>query len=282
MVLIEELLFDLEDRLNKNKINSKDIDKFLYVYGLEEKELKSLLDINWNDKIILENLIKTFSSNNEYKKDKIELLTLVSDNTDIKKDKEKILACTSIINNIEFFQDDKQRLTEIVNKLINSKTEEGAIVSKKLARDILEFINEEDYDEQTMYGLRIRLAEIIGFITRTEEKDKIVIADKVAETYPKDKLGTLCGIVCSIMKAENKNQTSTIVDIANNKEINKKGLALKASLIATKLSDEKLLELYQVLDCSGEMTESELNDELEYIINKQKQTSKQRKISANK
>lgn len=283
MVLIEELLFDLEDRLNENNIKSKDIDKFLYIYGLDVKELKELLAINWNDGIILENLIKTFSSDNKYKKDKIELLTLVSDNTDIENDKEKILACTSIINGIGDFKGDIKSLREIVNKVLFSKTEEGAILSKKIVRDILEFINEEGYSEKDLPALRVRLSEIIGFVTREEEIYKIEAADKVIESYPKDKLGVLCGIVATIMSAENNNQTSAIIDVSDNKEVREKGLTFKMCLTASKLNEESLLELYQVLDFSSEMSDQELNDEIEYIIKKDRNMkSKQRKISANK
>ena len=76
------------------------------------------------------------------------LLTFVSDKLDVKNDKEKILACASIINSIESFKDDKDCLKRIVNKFTNSKTEQGALVSKKIARDVLEFINELDCDER--------------------------------------------------------------------------------------------------------------------------------------
>ena len=73
MVLIEEILFNLKERLNNNNINLKDIDNYMDVYSLDVEDLERLLDINWNDKIILKNLIKVFSSNDEYKQDKIEL-----------------------------------------------------------------------------------------------------------------------------------------------------------------------------------------------------------------
>lgn len=283
MVLIEELLFDLEDRLNENNIKSKDIDKFFYVYGLDVKELKKLLAINWNDGIILENLIKTFSSDNKYKDDKIDLLTLVSDATDIENDREKILACTSIINGIEDFKGDIKSLTEIVNKVVNSKTKEGAILSKKIVRNILGFINEEGYSEKDLFALRVRLSEIVGFVTREEETYKIEATDKIIESYPKNNLGVLCGIVYSIMRSENNNQTSAIIDVANNRKAREKGLTLKMCLTASKLNKESLLELYQILDFSSEMSNQELNDEIEYIINKDRNIkSKQRKISANK
>ena len=281
MVLIEELLFNLKERLNSNNINSKEIDNYMDVYSLDAKELKKLLDINWNDKIILKNLIKAFSSNDEYKQDKIELLTLVSDKLDKEKDKQKILACTSIINSIESFQDDKDCLTRIVNKFINSKTEQGALVSKKIARDILEFINELDYNERAKFGLRLRMSEIIGFITREEEKYKIDAMEQVSQIYPKNKLGELGGILYSISQSENDNQTSAIIDIVNNKGLQQKKLTLKACLCSSKLSDEKLLEIYQVLDCSNEMSEVEIDDEIEYIMAKE-EMKKQRKISANK
>lgn len=283
MVLIEELLFDLEDRLNENNIKSKDIDKFFYVYGLDVKELKKLFAINWNDGIILENLIKTFSSDNKYKDDKIDLLTLVSDATDIENDREKILACTSIINGIEDFKGDIKSLTEIVNKVMNSKTKEGAILSKKIVRNILGFINEEGYSEKDLFALRVRLSEIVGFVTREEETYKIEATDKIIESYPKNNLGVLCGIVYSIMSSENNNQTSAIIDVANNKKAREEGLTLKMCLTASKLNKESLLELYQILDFSSEMSNQELNDEIEYIINKDRNIkSKQRKISANK
>lgn len=281
MVLIEDILFNLKERLNNNNINLKDIDNYMDVYSLDVEDLERLLDINWNDKIILKNLIKAFSSNDEYKQDKIELLTFVSDKLDIKNDKEKILACASIINSIESFKDDKDCLKRIVNKFTNSKTEQGALVSKKIARDVLEFINELDCDERAKFGLRVRLSEIIGFITREEEKYKIDAMEQVSKIYPKNKLGELGGIFYSISKSENSNQTSTIIDIANNKGLQQKKLTLKACLCSSKLSDEKLLDLYQVLDCSNEMSEAELNDEIEYIMSKE-EIEKQRKISANK
>lgn len=281
MVLIEELLFNLKERLNSNNINSKEIDNYMDIYSLDAKELKRLLDINWNDKVILKNLIKAFSSNDEYKQDKIELLTFVSDRLDKENDKEKILACTSIINNIESFKEDKECLTRIVNKFINSKTEQGALVSKKIARDVLEFINELDYNERAKFGLKLRLSGIIGFVTREEENYKIDAMEKAAQIYPKNKLGELGGILYSISKSENNNQTSAIIDIVNNKGLQQKKLTLKACLCSSKLSDEKLLELYQVLDCSNEMSEVEIDDEIEYIMAKE-EMKKQRKISANK
>ena len=85
------------------------------------------------------------------------------------------------------------------------------------------------------------------------------------------------------MRSENNNQTSAIIDVANNRKAREKGLTLKMCLTASKLNKESLLELYQILDFSSEMSNQELNDEIEYIINKDRNIkSKQRKISANK
>ena len=123
MDTIEELLFQLDNKVSENKIKTNKIDKYIYIYALEPDELKELVSINWNDGIILEGLIKAFSSNSKYKKDKIALLAYVSDNTDIKNDEAKISSCASVIKCIDDFRGDIKCLTEIVEKIVNSKTD---------------------------------------------------------------------------------------------------------------------------------------------------------------
>ena len=60
MDTIEELLFQLDNKVSENKIKTNKIDKYIYIYALEPDELKELVSINWNDGIILEGLIKAF------------------------------------------------------------------------------------------------------------------------------------------------------------------------------------------------------------------------------
>lgn len=276
MDTIEELLFQLDNKVSENKIKTNKIDKYIYIYALEPDELKELVSINWNDGIILEGLIKAFSSNSKYKKDKIALLAYVSDNTDIKNDEAKISSCASVIKCIDDFRGDIKCLTEIVEKIVNSKTDEGARTAKYIVKEFIDFLNEEDYSEETMRNLRIRLSEIVGFVTRAEEEYKIKAIKEVVDVYPKEKVGTTCGLVYGIAQTENKAQSDAIVDIVNSKDMESKGLVLKASLYASKLEEDDLVRMNQFIYSANNMSELQANDEMDDIINRGK--SVQRKI----
>ena len=276
MDTIEELLFQLDNKVSENKIKTNKIDKYIYIYALEPDELKELVSINWNDGIILEGLIKAFSSNSKYKKDKIALLAYVSDNTDIKNDEAKILSCASVIKCIDDFRGDIKCLTEIVEKIVNSKTDEGARTAKYIVKEFIDFLNEEDYSEETMRNLRIRLSEIVGFVTRAEEEYKIKAIKEVVDVYPKEKVGTTCGLVYGIAQTKNKAQSDAIVDIVNSKDMESKGLVLKASLYASKLEEDDLVRMNQFIYSANNMSELQANDEMDDIINRGK--SVQRKL----
>lgn len=276
MSTIEDLLFQLDNKVSENKIKTNKIDKYIYIYALEPDELKELVSINWNDGIILEGLIKAFSSNSKYKKDKIALLAYVSDNTDIKNDEAKISSCASVIKCIDDFRGDIKCLTEIVEKIVNSKTDEGARTAKYIVKEFIDFLNEEDYSEETMRNLRIRLSEIVGFVTRAEEEYKIKAIKEVVDVYPKEKVGTTCGLVYGIAQTENKAQSDAIVDIVNSKDMESKGLVLKASLYASKLEEDDLVRMNQFIYSANNMSELQANDEMDDIINRGK--SVQRKI----
>ena len=276
MSTIEDLLFQLDNKVSENKIKTNKIDKYIYIYALEPDELKELVSIDWNDGIILEGLIKAFSSNSKYKKDKIALLAYVSDNTDIKNDEAKISSCASVIKCIDDFRGDIKCLTEIVEKIVNSKTDEGARTAKYIVKEFIDFLNEEDYSEETMRNLRIRLSEIVGFVTRAEEEYKIKAIKEVVDVYPKEKVGTTCGLVYGIAQTENKAQSDAIVDIVNSKDMESKGLVLKASLYASKLEEDDLVRMNQFIYSANNMSELQANDEMDDIINRGK--SVQRKI----
>lgn len=263
MVVIEELLFELEKRLEENGIKKKDIDKYMYVYILELEELKRLLSIDWNDRIILENLIKSFSCDSENEDERIECLKYVSDNTDIRVDEAKILACTDIIKKINLFKGDKDCLFEIINKIMNAKTEEGMKVASYVTKDILEYLNEEDYAEETLRRLRIRLSEIVGFITRFDEVYKVNAAKEIVDIYPKEKLGNLCMLLALMDSAKDEKHVHAIIDVSRKKGMRSANLDLVASLKSLKMNDEKLEELYQILSYADQVSLEDLSLDLD-------------------
>ena len=113
----EELLTKLDERLKKNKIKKREVIAYYYIYAMKPEELEKLLSLDWDNKIILGYLIKSFSSDEKYQDKKIELLEKLSRDTDIKYDKPKIEAAGMLINNISLFRKDTYILELIIGMI---------------------------------------------------------------------------------------------------------------------------------------------------------------------
>lgn len=274
----EELLTKLDERLKKNKIKKREVIAYYYIYAMKPEELEKLLSLDWDNKIILGYLIKSFSSDEKYQDEKIELLEKLSRDTDIKYDKPKIEAAGMLINNISLFRKDTYILELIIGMIKRSKTNLGATESARITRELLEYLNENLEGEPLREkDITVRLAEIVGFITRMEDEYKVRAASSVVYYYPNEKIGTMCGLIALLNNAENEKQASMIVDIAADKDIYKAGLELEAANKAVKSDDESLEEIAEILSYADIVTKDDLRADIASVKTKEeKLETKQR------
>lgn len=274
----EELLTKLDERLRKNKIKKREVMAYYYIYAMKPEELEKLLSLDWDNKIILGYLIKSFSSDEKYQDEKIELLEKLSRDTDIKYDKPKIEAAGMLINNISLFRKDTYILELIIGMIKRSKTNLGATESARITRELLEYLNENLEGEPLREkDITVRLAEIVGFITRMEDEYKVRAASSIAYYYPNEKIGTMCGLIALLNNAENEKQASMIVDIAASKDIYKAGLELEAANKAVKSDDESLEEIAEILSYADIVTKDDLRADIASVKTKEeKLETKQR------
>lgn len=275
----EELLTKLDERLKKNKIKKREVMAYYYIYAMKPEELEKLLSLDWDNKIILGYLIKSFSSDEKYQDKKIELLEDLSKDTDIKYDKPKIEAAGMLINNISLFRKDTYILELIVGMIKRSKTNLGATESARITRELLEYLNENLEGEPLKEkDITVRLAEIVGFITRMEDEYKVREASNIAYYYPNEKIGTMCGLIAVLNNAENEKQASMVVDIAANRNIYKAGLELEAANKAVKSDDESLEEIAEILSYADIVTKDDLRADIASIKTKEQkaENNKQR------
>lgn len=274
----EELLTKLDERLKKNKIKKREVMAYYYIYAMKPEELEKLLSLDWDNKIILGYLIKSFSSDEKYQDEKIELLEKLSRDTDIKYDKPKIEAAGMLINNISLFRKDTYILELIIGMIKRSKTNLGATESARITRELLEYLNENLEGEPLREkDITVRLAEIVGFITRMEDEYKVRAASSIAYYYPNEKIGTMCGLIALLNNAENEKQASMIIDIAANKDIYKAGLELEAANKAVKSDDESLEEIAEILSYADIVTKDDIRADIASVKTKEeKLEAKQR------
>lgn len=274
----EELLTKLDERLRKNKIKKREVMAYYYIYAMKPEELEKLLSLDWDNKIILGYLIKSFSSDEKYQDEKIELLEKLSRDTDIKYDKPKIEAAGMLINNISLFRKDTYILELIIGMIKRSKTNLGATESARITRELLEYLNENLEGEPLREkDITVRLAEIVGFITRMEDEYKVRAASSIAYYYPNEKIGTMCGLIALLNNAENEKQASMIVDIAASKDIYKAGLELEAANKAVKSDDESLEEIAEILSYADIVTKDDIRADIASVKTKEeKSETKQR------
>ena len=274
----EELLTKLDERLRKNKIKKREVMAYYYIYAMKPEELEKLLSLDWDNKIILGYLIKSFSSDEKYQDEKIELLEKLSRDTDIKYDKPKIEAAGMLINNISLFRKDTYILELIIGMIKRSKTNLGATESARITRELLEYLNENLEGEPLREkDITVRLAEIVGFITRMEDEYKVRAASSIAYYYPNEKIGTMCGLIALLNNAENEKQASMIVDIAASKDIYKAGLELEAANKAVKSDDESLEEVAEILSYADIVTKDDIRADIASVKTKEeKSETKQR------
>lgn len=274
----EELLTRLDERLKKNKIKKREVMAYYYIYAMKPEELEKLLSLDWDNKIILGYLIKSFSSDEKYQDEKIELLEKLSRDTDIKYDKPKIEAAGMLINNISLFRKDTYILELIIGMIERSKTNLGATESARITRELLEYLNENLEGEPLREkDITVRLAEIVGFITRMEDEYKVRAASSIAYYYPNEKIGTMCGLIALLNNAENEKQASMIIDIAANKDIYKAGLELEAANKAVKSDDESLEEIAEILSYADIVTKDDIRADIASVKTKEeKLEAKQR------
>ena len=274
----EELLTKLDERLKKNKIKKREVIAYYYIYAMKPEELEKLLSLDWDNKIILGYLIKSFSSDEKYQDKKIELLEKLSRDTDIKYDKPKIEAAGMLINNISLFRKDTYILELIIGMIKRSKTNLGATESARITRELLENLNENLEGEPLREkDITVRLAEIVGFITRMEDEYKVRAASSVVYYYPNEKIGTMCGLIALLNNAENEKQASMIVDIAADKDIYKAGLELEAANKAVKSDDESLEEIAEILSYADIVTKDDIRADIASVKTKEeKLETKQR------
>lgn len=274
----EELLTKLDERLRKNKIKKREVIAYYYIYAMKPEELEKLLSLDWDNKIILGYLIKSFSSDEKYQDEKIELLEKLSRDTDIKYDKPKIEAAGMLINNISLFRKDTYILELIIGMIKRSKTNLGATESARITRELLEYLNENLEGEPLREKyITVRLAEIVGFITRMEDEYKVRAASSIAYYYPNEKIGTMCGLIALLNNAENEKQASMIVDIAASKDIYKAGLELEAANKAVKSDDESLEEIAEILSYADIVTKDDIRADIASVKTKEeKLETKQR------
>lgn len=274
----EELLTKLDERLRKNKIKKREVIAYYYIYAMKPEELEKLLSLDWDNKIILGYLIKSFSSDEKYQDEKIELLEKLSRDTDIKYDKPKIEAAGMLINNISLFRKDTYILELIIGMIKRSKTNLGATESARITRELLEYLNENLEGEPLREkDITVRLAEIVGFITRMEDEYKVRAASSIAYYYPNEKIGTMCGLIALLNNAENEKQASMIVDIAASKDIYKAGLELEAANKAVKSDDESLEEIAEILSYADIVTKDDIRADIASVKTKEeKLETKQR------
>ena len=274
----EELLTKLDERLRKNKIKKREVMAYYYIYAMKPEELEKLLSLDWDNKIILGYLIKSFSSDEKYQDKKIELLEKLSRDTDIKYDKPKIEAAGMLINNISLFRKDTYILELIIGMIKKLKTNLGATESARITRELLEYLNENLEGEPLREkDITVRLAEIVGFITRMEDEYKVRAASSIAYYYPNEKIGTMCGLIALLNNAENEKQASMIVDIAADKDIYKACLELEAANKAVKSDDESLEEIAEILSYADIVTKDDLRADIASVKTKEeKLETKQR------
>ncbi len=269
----EELLTKLDERLKKNKIKKREVMAYYYIYAMKPEELEKLLSLDWDNKIILGYLIKSFSSDEKYQDKKIELLEKLSKDTDIKYDKPKIEAAGMLINNISLFRKDTYILELIVGMIERSKTNLGATESARITRELLEYLNENLEGEPLKEkDITVRLAEIVGFITRMEDEYKVRAASSIAYYYPNEKIGTMCGLIAVLNNAENEKQASMVVDIAADRNIYKSGLELEAANKAVKSDDESLEEIAEILSYADIVTKDDLRADIASVKTKEQKT----------
>ena len=270
----EELLTKLDERLKKNKIKKREVMAYYYIYAMKPEELS----LDWDNKIILGYLIKSFSSDEKYQDKKIELLEKLSKDTDIKYDKPKIEAAGMLINNISLFRKDTYILELIVGMIKISKTNLGATESARITRELLEYLNENLEGEPLKEkDITVRLAEIVGFITRMEDEYKVRAASSIAYYYPNEKIGTMCGLIAVLNNAENEKQASMVIDIAADRNIYKAGLELETANKAVKSDDESLEEIAEILSYADIVTKDDLRADIASVKTKeQKKEIKQR------
>lgn len=220
MLEIADLLEKLNVRLKENDINKKDVDKFVYIYLFNAEDLEKLLSLEWNDAIILSGLIKAISSTSKNSEKRISLLEDISNSTDIKYDRKKIRAATKVVNGIDAFREDTDMASLITGMIVNSKTDEGALIAANVTRDILDHYQEKLHYKEAQEGdITIRLASIVGFITRAEDVYKIEAFNDIVNRYDKNKLGVMCGLVALANMATNEEEARMVADIASNKDI---------------------------------------------------------------
>lgn len=261
MSCYEDLLLQLENKLKDNNIKKKDVKDYIYLYGLNQEDLKKLLSTSFDNEIILSKLIKVLSIDNKYQDKEVQLLEKVSLDTDIKYDREKIVSLTSIINQISLFGDNVDLLETILDMGLRSKTKEASIEISKVVKDIMEYLSEDESIEIDR-GLIIRLVEIIGFMTRTNDVYKVKASSDIVNNYPKDKIGSMCGLIAIMNKSSNKFQAEMIVDIAKNKGIRNHGLELDVAEVASKANISSLEEVSEILSYSDIVTEDDLKDDI--------------------
>lgn len=271
--MIEMLLFDIEEKIKKEGLDKNKIKNYKDIYSLPIEDLKKISKLDWNSENVLSSIIKSLSTEDEkLKNDKMQLLEYVTLNID-KKETVKINSCLKIINHLEELKNDYRCAEGIVIKISHSKTEKGAKLAAATSLSLLEILNEEEYSEEFMNMGRTRISEIVGFITRTEEEHKINDIENLIKVGPNDKLGVLCALIITIVVSENEKQSSAVVDIVKNKDINN-NLTLLISSFISKSSDEDIEKIYELLGYTKYLSEEELNNEFEEIINNSEKLSK--------
>lgn len=265
----EDLLLELDRRLKDCNIKKRQVMGYYYIYALKPEELERLLSLNWNDGIVLGYLIKSFSAEAKDRDKRIELLEDLSSKTDIKYDKEKISSAGMLINNISLFRKDTYILELIVGMIIRSKTNEGATQSARITMELLEYLNDNLEGEPIREkDITVRLAEIVGFLTRTNDVYKVNAASDVEYFYPKEKIGSMCGLISLVNLTENEKQAQMIVDIASNRDIYKAGLELEAANKAAKSDDDSLEEISEILSYADIVTKDDLRADIASVKTK--------------
>ena len=265
MVRIEELYGEIENRLKENGISKHNIDKYMYLYGLEIDDLEKILAIDWNDEIIFEHLIKTYASTSKNRDDKAKLLEYISDNTDINKDRQKIISSSNIVNEMDEFKDDYDNIFLIIRMVLASKTNDGAAGALTVTKKVLDYLREEENTNEMNKLLRCRLVEIIGFMTRTEDSYKASAITDMIESKSDLNLGVLCGLSSIISRATDEKQVSTIIDISNNKGVKDKSLELIMANKAINCNIYSLPSLYEILSYSDEVNRNDLILDIDQI-----------------
>lgn len=262
--MIEMILLEINNKLKEEKIDKKKVKNYSDIYSLSLENLEEILKLDWVNESVLSSIIRVYSSDKEVE-EKIKLIKLILRNLD-KKDEVKISSSLKVVEHLEEFKEDYVSSQKIVSNIMSSMCDKGAKVASDTAIKLLEDLNEEDYDTMFMNVGRTRISEIVGFITREEDENKIDEAKELLKTKLTGKLGVICYMVAVLMECENEKQVSTVVDVAKSENSISNHSKLVFASIASRSSDENLEKIYDLLGYAGYLTEEEISCELEELI----------------